>query len=634
MKKKRYFNHVNNPGDLKKLSIDELKLLADEIREFLLAHVSKTGGHLASNLGVVELTLALHYVFNTPKDRLIWDVGHQSYVHKLLTNRKKKFSTLRQYKGISGFPRPDESEYDTYIVGHSSTSLSLAAGDVVARDLNNKNNNVIAIIGDGALTGGLAYEGLNNLGHLQKDVIVILNTNEMSISPNVGAISHYINRIITGDTYNIIKQKIEKVLLGIPAIGDKLFNLKNKVMEALKLILVPGGLFEELGFMYVGPENGHDLRAMIHTLKKIKKLKGRPILYHIITKKGKGYKYAEKKPSLFHGVSEFNVNTGCASSKGGISYTKIFSETILRLAKEDKKITAITAAMPEGTGLADFQRKFPKRFFDVGIAEQHAVTFSSALAQNGYKPVVAIYSTFLQRAYDQLLHDVAIFQQPVRFFIDRAGIVGQDGETHQGIFDISFLRTIPNAVILSPRNGQQFMDMIYTAIQYDKGPIFVRYPRYNIPECDLDLNRKFKMIKIGNIEHVRKGSKIAVITTGVLIEQARRAAQILKDEFRLDLSIYNVQTIMPLNEKQLIKIGNSYKNIFIIEENVINGGLGESVLNIFNYYNIMKNIKLIGINNCFVEHGAPDLLRKKLNLNAEKMVQTIKKEVYGDKKKT
>ena len=624
---------INDPKDLKKLSVKNLKILAEEIREFLLKHISRTGGHLASNLGVVELSIALHYIFDTPKDKLIWDISHQSYVHKILTGRKEKFHTLRQYKGLSGFTRPDESKYDTYIAGHSSTSLSLAAGTVVARDLNKEKYNVIAVIGDGALTAGMAYEGLNNLGHLKKDLILILNTNEMSISPNVGAISTYINRIITGQTYTRIKNKIEKVLLNIPAIGVRLFNIKNKIMEALKLIFVPGVLFEELGFLYVGPIDGHDIGTLINTLKKFKNLKGRPILFHVITKKGKGYDHAENMPSKFHGVSRFDIITGCPPPEEGISYTRVFSETILRLAEQDKRLIAITAAMPDGTGLDRFQKLFPERFYDVGIAEQHAVTFGAALAQQGYKPIIAIYSTFLQRAYDQIIHDVAISRLPVKFFIDRAGIVGNDGETHHGLFDISYLRTIPHAVILSPKDGNEFMDMIYTAVNYNKGPIFLRYPRYNIPESKIDFDRKLKNIKIGSIELLHKGGTIGIFATGITVAMALDALKILKSQYKLNPSIFNFRSVQPVDEKALLSHLKNIKNIFVLEENIINGGFGESILNLLNKNKIQKNVFLTGIDNKFVTHGSAVLLRDKLNLSPEKIARTIFKKIHEHKKK-
>jgi len=617
---------VNNPSDLKKLSIKELEILAEEIRAFIIEHVSLTGGHLASNLGVVELTIALHYVFDAPIDRFIWDTGHQSYIHKILTGRKDKFHSLRQYKGLSGFIKPDESEYDSYVVGHSSTSLSLAAGTVAARDLDNDNYQVIAIIGDGALTGGIAYEGLNNLGHLQRKVLVILNTNEMSISPNVGAISTYINRIIAGEVYNRIKVRLEEVLLRIPAIGSQLFNLKNRIMEAIKSIFIPGVLFEELGFLYIGPEDGHDLKTLIKTLKKIKRLKSRPVLFHVITKKGKGYVHAEDMPAKFHGVSKFDISSGVLHAKKEISYTQVFTRTIIRLAEKDKKIVAITAAMPEGTGLGEFQRRFPDRFFDVGIAEQHAVVFASAMARNGYKPIIAIYSTFLQRAYDQIIHDTGISNLPVKFFIDRAGIVGADGETHQGIFDISFLRTIPGSVILAPKNGNEFMDLIYTAVHYNKGPIFIRYPRYRIPEEDMDFKRNLKTVRIGDIEILKKGKKAGLFASGIMVSYCQKALEILKSHY-IYPSLFNVRCIKPLDEKKLLKCIKGLEDIFIIEENIINGGMGESILNILNHYQVRQNVTLIGINNTYVPHGTPDQLRDDMGLSSQKIAESIVKKI-------
>ncbi len=614
---------INSPRDIKKLTIKELEILAQEIREFLLEKVSKTGGHLASNLGVVELTLAVHYIFDAPKDKIIWDVSHQIYVHKLITGRKNKFDTLRQYKGISGFSKPSESKYDTYIAGHSSTSLSLAAGTIVARDLARKKYDVVAIIGDGALTGGIALEGLNNLGQLQKDVIVILNTNEMSISANVGALSHYLNKIITGSVYNTLKRRLYSILRKFPSISEPLVKIKNKITEALKAVIVPGILFEEFGFMYVGPENGHDLKRLISTLKRLKKIKSRPILYHIITQKGKGYKPAEEKPEKFHGVSSFEIDTGkFLKNKKHLSYTEVFSKTLVNIAKKDKKIVAITAAMPEGTGLDFFGKEFPDRFFDVGIAEQHAVTFAAALAKNNFKPAVAIYSTFLQRALDQVIHDVCIDSIPVKFFIDRAGIVGEDGETHQGVFDISYLRMIPNTVILAPKNGYEFQNMIYTAFQYNKGPIFIRYPRYTIPEFEIEFNRKFKNIKIGGFEILQEGKNIAIIANGIMVSNAIEATKKIKKS-RYKPMIINLYSIKPINEKRLIDTLKGVKKIIIAEENTIFGGTGEMLLNIFNKYGLCKDIRLIGVPDKFIEHGNPDLLRDIYNLNVDTIYKNI-----------
>lgn len=608
---------INYPKDLKKLTLEELELLAKEIREFLIKKVSKTGGHLASSLGVVELTIALHYVFDTPEDKIIWDVGHQCYVHKILTGRKDKFDTLRQYGGISGFPRPDESEYDTYIVGHASTSISLAAGEAVARDLNRKNYNIIAVIGDGALTGGIAYEGLNNLGHLNKNVIVILNTNEMSISPTTGAIAKYLNRIITGTFYHRFKNKIEKIILSVPEIGKFLYQVKNKLTEVIKGFLVPGILFEELGFMYIGPEDGHNLRVLISTLKRIKELKiSRPILYHIVTVKGKGYPFAESEPEKFHGIPPFDVESGNHFKKDGMSYTEVFGRTLVELAKEDKKIVAITAAMPDGTGLNLFKELFPERFFDVGIAEEHAVIFAAALASRGLKPVVAIYSTFLQRAFDPIIHDIAIANLPVKFFIDRAGIVGEDGETHQGAFDISYLRLIPNTTIVAPKNGEEFRNLIFTAINFDKGPIFVRYPKDVIPEKNIDFSKPFKKINLNEIEIIKKGKNKLIIATGSMVEEALKFVQTgNKNEW----GIINVRTIKPLNEKELVKNLKNVNEIAILEENVINGGLGEAILNLLNKNKIFKSVKIIGLPDKFIEYGSRRILMKKYKLSYDSL---------------
>ncbi len=614
---------INSPADIKNLNIFELTQLADEIRVFLIEKVSKTGGHLASNLGVVELTIALHYVFNAPIDKLIWDVSHQIYVHKIITGRKDKFNTLRQYKGLSGFSKPSESMYDTYIAGHSSTSLSLAAGTIVARDLNKENYNVVSVIGDGALTGGMAFEALNNLGQLQKDVIVILNTNEMSIAENVGALSYYLNRIITGNIYNTIKQRMANVLKKVPQISNTIFKIKNKITEAIKATIVQGILFEELGFLYVGPDDGHNLKLLIQTLSRLKKIKGRPILYHIITKKGKGYNPAEHAPEKFHGVGKFEISTGASLKKNiSPSYTEVFSKTLIQIAKQDNKILGITAAMPEGTGLNLFKQTFPDRFFDVGIAEQHAVTFAAALAKNGFKPAVAIYSTFLQRALDQIIHDVCIDSLPVKFFVDRAGIVGEDGETHQGAFDISYLKMVPNAVILSPADGEQFRDMIYTAMQYNKGPIFIRYPRYNIPESEINYNRKLKKIKIGEFEILNQGKKIAVIATGLMVQKSIIALKKLKAR-KINPLLINLMSIKPLNEKKLAEVLKGMKKIIIAEENSVLGGIGESVIRILNKYGIGKDIEIIGIPDKFIVQGNADILRKEYKFDEKAIYNAV-----------
>ncbi|MBN1899083.1 MAG: 1-deoxy-D-xylulose-5-phosphate synthase [Spirochaetes bacterium] len=611
---------INNPKDLKKFNFTDLDILAREIRDFLINHVSQTGGHLASNLGVVELTLALHYVFNAPKDKIIWDVGHQSYIHKIITGRKDKFSTLRQYKGLSGFPKPTESEYDTFIAGHASTSISLACGLACARDLKKEKYHIVSIIGDGALTGGEAFEGLNNLGHLGKDAIIILNTNEMSISPNVGAIATYLNRIITESLYNKIKTKIENVLKGIPEIGNRLFQLKNKAAELIKAFFVPGILFEELGFMYVGPQNGHDIKTMIQTLKRLKKLKGRPILYHIVTVKGKGYQHAEKSPEKFHGVSCFDVQTGNGTKKDNLTYTDVFGRTILQIGKEDKKVITITAAMPEGTGLELFKSCLPERFFDVGIAEQHAVTSAAMMAKEGFKVAVAIYSTFLQRAIDQIIHDVAISRLPVKFFLDRAGIVGSDGETHQGIFDLSYLRMIPHAVILVPKDGKEFRHMIFTAFQYSHGPIFIRYPRYYIPEKTIDFSMPLKTIPIGPIERLKKGKSMGIIATGIMVQEALNLSDMFPPG---QCTVLNLRTIKPLDENQLIEYIKPLKHVIIMEENVTKGGINEEIISVLSKNKIYKKISTFGLPDKFIEHGDPDFLREKYGLKAEQIYRVL-----------
>lgn len=617
---------INSPRDFKTLGIADLKLLAGEIREFLITNVARTGGHLASNLGVVELTLAIHYVFDTPRDKLIWDVGHQSYVHKIITGRREQFPTLRQRKGLSGFPKPSESEYDTFVTGHSSTSLSLAAGAAVARDLKKESFNVISVIGDGALTGGMAFEGLNNIGHLQKDAIVVLNTNEMSISANVGALSKYFNRIITQKIYHKMKSEIEKVLLQIPAVGQKLFNLKNRFTEAIKSIFVPGMLFEELGFLYIGPDDGHDLDLLVKRMKKIREMKGRPILYHVITRKGRGYGYAENEPCRFHGIPRFNVETGETTQKGVLTFTDVFSETITRLAGQDESIIAVTAAMCEGTGLDEFRKKFPGRFFDVGIAEQHAVAFAASLARFGFKPAVAIYSTFLQRAYDQIIHDVAIARLNVKFFIDRSGLVGEDGETHQGTFDISYLRTVPGLVIFSPRNGREFMDMIHTALEYREGPACVRYPRCAIPEKDLDLSRPCEIIPVGDMEVLNKGEKAALLATGIMVENALGALDILRKN-GLNPSLINLRCVKPLDEERLMEHTAHLDTLFILEENIESGGLGEYVAQVFARRGLAKKIKLINTGDRFVPHGPAAVLRDELGLSPGKIADAVMKEL-------
>ncbi len=617
-------DRINSPQDLKKLNIEQLNQLADEIRSFMLEKLAPVGGHVASNLGTVELTLAIHYVFNSPEDKIIWDVGHQCYTHKIITGRKDKFHTIRQYKGLSGFPKPEESPHDIFIAGHASTSLALSAGTVIARDLNKKNFNVIAVIGDGALTGGLAHEGLNNLGCLKKHLIIILNTNEMSISPNIGAFASYFNRIITSSIYYTIKTRLDRALFKIPVIGKFLYNLKNKITELVKGAFVPGLLFEELGFMYVGPENGHNLKSLINTLTRLKNIKERPIIYHVITKKGKGYKPAEENSSRFHSAGPFILETGEFIKREGMSFTEVFGKTLALLGERDKKIVAITAAMEDGTGLVYFKKKFPERFFDVGIAEGFAVTFSAALAKFGLKPCVAIYSTFLQRAFDQLIHDIAISKFPVKFFLDRAGIVPGDGETHQGIFDLSYLKLIPGAVILAPKDGLSLQKMIISAVNYSKGPVFVRYPKMIIPEKYIDLTRLPKPVKIGEHKILNKGKKLLLIGAGILSQMFLDILPLLQ-KYKLNPTLIDLQTIKPLNTKELIPIIREHKYIITGEENTIYGGIGESIGSLIARNNLKVKFDMIGINDCFIEHGDLNSLRKKFGLTPDKLSERILK---------
>jgi 1-deoxy-D-xylulose-5-phosphate synthase len=603
--------------DLKKLSIPELKALAKEIREIIIERVSKNGGHLASNLGVVDLTIALHYVFNSPEDKIIWDVGHQSYTHKILTGRAEAFSTLRQYGGISGFPRIDESPHDPFGTGHSSTSISSALGIIEARDKRKEKFKVIAIIGDGAMTAGLAFEGLNHAGHLKKDIIVILNDNEMSISPNVGALSSYLNKIITGDFYTKLKKETKLFLERIPKVGEPVLRMAQRAEDTFKGFFVPGMLFEELGFEYIGPIDGHKIESLIETLERFKNFPG-PVLIHVITKKGKGYAPAEKNPCIFHGIGPFDINTGIQLPSSTPSYSETFGKYLVRLARENENIIAITAAMTEGTGLTEFARTFPSRFYDVGIAEAHAVTFAAGLAIRGLKPVVAIYSTFLQRAYDEIVHDVCLQNLPVVFAIDRAGIVGEDGPTHNGAFDISYLRHIPNMVIMAPKDGNELGDMLKTAINYN-GPVAIRYPRGNVPKIPED--RELNTINIGEAEILREGKDILIVALGNTVQTAIQASQLL-EEAGIEACIINARFAKPIDNALIGKMAREIRCVLTIEENALEGGFGSAVLEHLSEMNIEGlKIKRIGLPDKFIEHGPQSLLRKIVGLNTEEIVK-------------
>ncbi len=574
--------NINSPEDLKKINIEELPKLAGEIREKLIHTVSETGGHLASNLGVTELTIAMHYVFNTPKDKFIFDVGHQCYVHKLLTGRKDKFHTIRQHKGLSGFTLAKESCHDCYGAGHASTSISAAAGIAKARDIKKENYKVIALIGDGSLTGGLAYEGINHLGHLGIDCTVILNDNKMSISPNVGAMSHYLNKLSTTKH------------------GSR--DLKT--------------IFYELGFTYLGPVDGHNINETIDVLEKSKSIKG-PVLIHVKTVKGKGYAYAENNKPKFHGLGPFNTENGEVHKNSDIpTYTNIFSETMVKLAEKNKDIIAITAAMPSGTGLDKFGQKYPDRFFDVGIAEQHAVVFAAGLATKGLKPFCAIYSTFLQRAYDQVLHDVCLQNLPVVFCLDRAGLVGDDGPTHHGCFDLTYLRSIPNLVIMAPKDENEFQHMLFTASNYN-GPIAVRYPRGE--GIGVKLDNEFKNLEIGKAELIQDGTDAVVFTIGTTFNLAKQAIK----EVQGSIALVNSRFVKPLDENLILELAKKNKNIITIEENCLNGGFGSAISELLHKHNIKANVKSIGIPDRFVEHGNTDLLKKDVGLSKENIVKTI-----------
>jgi len=609
-----YIEQMKSPSDLKRLSIAELKKLAGEIKETIIYRVSKNGGHLASNLGVIELTIALHYVFNSPADKIIWDVGHQSYTHKILTGRYERFSSLRRFKGISGFPKRDESEHDAFGTGHSSTSISAALGIIEGRDKSGKNFKVIAVIGDGAMTGGIALEGLNNAGDLKKDLIVILNDNEMSISPNVGALSAYLNRILTGERFQKFKKDTRSFLEGIPKLGDKAAKMAQKTEEMLKGLFLPGVLFEELGFNYVGPIDGHNIGLLIDTLRRIRSSSS-PVLIHVITKKGKGYEFSERSPSQFHGIGPFRPETGLPAKESNQTYSEVFGDTLIELAEKDDKIIAVSAAMGEGTGLEHFAKIYPDRFYDVGIAEQHAVTFAAGLATQGLKPVVAIYSTFLQRAYDEVVHDVCLQNLPVVFAVDRAGIVGDDGPTHNGLFDLSYLRHIPNMVVMAPMDFVEFRYMLRLALEHN-GPVAIRYPRGSIEMSVVggDIRTPFK---VGEAEILKEGSDIVLLALGNIVYPALSAAKKLEQE-NIHAMVINARFVKPLDRRLISSLVGAIPRIITLEENVLQGGFGSAVLEFLNKAEAPHaKVKMLGIPDIFVEQGRQDELRRIYGLDEE-----------------
>jgi 1-deoxy-D-xylulose-5-phosphate synthase len=613
---------IKSPQDVKKLQPAELKDLAGELRELIIETVSSNGGHLASNLGAVDLTVALHYVFNSPVDKIIWDVGHQSYAHKLLTGRYQAFSTIRQYSGISGFPKMTESPHDPFGTGHSSTSISAALGILEGRDIIKSQisnfkfqipNKVIAVIGDGAMTAGLAFEGLNHAGHLKKDLIVILNDNEMSISPNVGALSAYLRRIMMGDLYTKFKKETKQLLEKIPTFGEPVLKIAQRAEDTVKGLFVPGLLFEELGFEYVGPVDGHRIDLLVETLQRFRDFPG-PVLIHAITKKGKGYEPAEKNPGIFHGVGPFDIETGEMTLSGKKSYSETFGNCLVKLARDDQRIVAITAAMTEGTGLSEFVNNFPKRFYDVGIAEPHAVTFAAGLATQGLKPVVAIYSTFLQRAYDEIIHDVCLQNLPVVFAIDRGGIVGDDGPTHNGTFDLSYLRHIPNLVLMAPKDGYELQCMLKTALSLD-GPSAIRYPRGAV--ADSGEHAELMDISVGKAEIMREGSDVLIIAIGNAVIPSVNASQLLADA-GIRACVVNARFVKPLDAGLISGLAQNIKHILTVEENAVSGGFGSAVLEELSQSGIEGlKVKLLGLPDVFIEQGPQGMLRKKLGIDAE-----------------
>jgi len=604
---------IKSPADLKKQSIKELEELAQDIRDQIVMVTSKNGGHLSPSLGVVELTIALHKVFDFSKDKIVWDVGHQSYAHKLLTGRLERFHTLRQENGISGFPRMTESRYDHFNTGHAGTSISAALGFASARDLKGESNDVVAFIGDGAMTAGLAFEGLNNAGAMKKDIIVILNDNEMSISPNVGALSAHMNNIISGELYNKMRKEIDIVLTMIPSVGKQMTDFSHRVEDAIKGVFVPGRVFEDFGFKYFGPLDGHNMELMIDTIGSVRKLKG-PRLIHVVTKKGKGYKPAEENPGSFHGTGPYEIATGKKVPAKKTNYTSIFSKTIVELAGEDEKIVAVTAAMRDGTGLVAFAEKYPDRLFDAGIAEQHAVTFSAGLAAEGYKPVVAIYSTFLQRAYDQLVHDVCNMNLPVMFAIDRAGIVGDDGSTHQGVFDISYLKGIPNMTIMAPKDENELRHMLYTGLKLS-GPSAVRYPRGEVIGVPLD--QDYKELKVGQGELLAEGNDLLICAVGNRVCEALKAAEKLEEEGH-SVAVINARFIKPLDSKLILKWALRCKRILTVEEGILAGGFGSGVFEELRKLGMDKVIgKSLGVPDAFIKHAPQKVSRKKCGIDAD-----------------
>ena len=617
---------INKPNDIKDIDKGEYDILAQEIREFLIEKISASGGHLASNLGVVELTMALHLAFELPEDKIIWDVGHQSYTHKILTGRKDEFNRLRKYGGMSGFPKRRESEYDCFDTGHSSTSISAGLGIISGNALNGDDSYVVSVIGDGALTGGMAYEALNNVSALHRNFIIVLNDNDMSISKNVGGMSKYLTNLRAGSAYIELKNGVVDQLNKIPKIGDKLVTKIRKTKSSIKQLVIPGMLFEDMGITYLGPVDGHDINSMVRVFNEAKNI-DHGVIIHVLTHKGKGYKYAEKYPDKFHGIAPFNPETGKVLDRPEKpSYTDVFSKAFMKLAEKDEKVVAICAAMPDGTGLKKFSEQHPDRFFDVGIAEEHAVTFAAGLASTGFKPYVAIYSSFLQRAYDQILHDVCIQDLPVKFMVDRAGLVGGDGETHQGIFDLSYLSNIPNMNIIAPKNKYELADAVRFAADFSH-PIAIRYPR---GEAYDGLKEYRAPIEYGRSEIIYREKDIALIAAGTMVKKAVEVRKCLKEQ-GYSVTLVNARFVKPIDEKCLETLSETHYLFVTMEENVVSGGFGETVLRYVNTMN--KNIKVINIAipNLYVEHGSIDILERESGIDSDSIVNKIKDNVQHQK---
>lgn len=603
---------IQKPNDIKKIPADQLPALAEEIREFIIESLSKTGGHLASNLGVVELTIAMHRVFDLPKDKLIWDVGHQSYTHKILTGRKDGFETLRREGGISGFPKRSESDCDVFDTGHSSTSISAGVGYVRARELKKENYSVVSIIGDGALTGGMAYEALNNAASLKSNFIIVLNDNEMSITENVGGMSSYLSGLRTASAYTDFKMDVTKALNRIPGIGPGMVDAMRKTKSSIKQIIIPGMLFEDMGLTYLGPVDGHNIPQVIKTFQEAKRFEG-PILVHVLTQKGRGYEPAMRHPARFHGAGPFDVKTGLPVGKSNPTYTDVFSTVMRKMGDRRKDVAAVTAAMMTGVGLKRFSNMFPDRCFDVGIAEEHAVTFAAALSLGGITPVVAIYSSFLQRAYDQIMHDVCMQNLHVVFAIDRAGLVGYDGETHHGIFDLSYLGSMPNMTILAPKNLWELSDMIKFAVDYD-GPIAVRYPR---GEAYTGLKEFRAPICLGKSEVIHEGSRVALLAVGSMVKMAEEVQKQLKERMDMDAALVNARFVKPIDEELLRSFADTYELVVTLEENVKDGGFGERVLAFAEEEDLPFGVEIIALPDRFIPHGSVSYQMKQVGFTPE-----------------